>query len=233
MFAHTTNIKRSGSVFGYEGAGLVIVRMTVIFAVALVVVRAMGNRAVGQLSPFDFVLMVGIGDIVANVAMDKSETVLLGAEGLVGLLLLQKLLSYLALKNTTLRKWFEGVPVILIENGKILPQNFAKHHVNYDDLRQELHKTGMDMTNIKDIRIARLESCGAFSIILTSEAEPLTRRDFEKYLQDIYDNPLSPIGKQAAKFEQFMEDVNIVAEHLRKQQGLVIETSEAEKTQST
>jgi len=233
MFAHTTNIKRSGSVFGYEGAGLVIVRMTIIFAVALIVVRAMGNRAVGQLSPFDFVLMVGIGDIVANVAMDKSETVLLGAEGLVGLLLLQKVLSYLALKNTTLRKWFEGVPVTLIENGKILPQNFVKHHFNYDDLRQELHKTGMDMTNIKDIKVARLESCGAFSLILMAEAEPLTRRDFEKYLQDIYDNPLSPIGKQAAKIEQLMKDVNIVAEHLRKQQDLVMETPEAEKTQST
>lgn len=214
--------------FGYEGSGLVILRMTIIFAVALIVVRAMGNRAVGQLSPFDFVLMVGIGDIVANVAMDKSEHLLLGAEGLVGLLILQKLLSYLALKNTTLRKWFEGVPVTLIENGKILPQNFIKHHVNYDDLRQELHKTGMDMTNIKDIKVARLESCGSFSIILTSEAEPLTRRDFEKYLQDIYDNPLSPLGKQAAKFDQFMKDVNILAESFRRRQESAAENIEDE-----
>lgn len=214
--------------FGYEGSGIVILRMTIIFAVALIVVRAMGNRAVGQLSPFDFVLMVGIGDIVANVAMDKSEHLLLGAEGLVGLLILQKLLSYLALKNTTLRKWFEGVPVTLIENGKILPHNFIKHHVNYDDLRQELHKTGMDMTNIKDIKVARLESCGSFSIILTAEAEPLTRRDFEKYIQDIYDNPLSPLGKQAAKFEQFMKDVNILAENFRKGQEPAAETQEDE-----
>lgn len=214
--------------FGYEGSGIVILRMTIIFAVALIVVRAMGNRAVGQLSPFDFVLMVGIGDIVANVAMDKSEHLLLGAEGLVGLLILQKLLSYLALKNTTLRKWFEGAPVTLIENGKILPQNFIKHHVNYDDLRQELHKTGMDMTNIKDIKVARLESCGSFSIILTSEAEPLTRRDFEKYLQDIYDNPLSPLGKQAAKFDQFMKDVNILAENFRKGQEPAAENKEDE-----
>jgi len=220
-------------VFGYEGVGLVIIRMVAIFAVALVVVRAMGNRAVGQLSPFDFVLMVGIGDIVANVAMDKSETLLLGAEGLVGLLILQKLLSYLALKNTTLRKWFEGVPVTLIENGKILPKNFIKHHVNYDDLRQELHKTGMDMTNIKDIKVARLESCGDFSIILTSEAEPLTRRDFEKYLQDIYDNPLSPIGKQAAKFEQFLGDVHMLAENLRKQQETLAQNKEDEREQPT
>lgn len=219
--------------FGYEGVGLVIIRMVAIFAVALVVVRAMGNRAVGQLSPFDFVLMVGIGDIVANVAMDKSETLLLGAEGLVGLLILQKLLSYLALKNTTLRKWFEGVPVTLIENGKILPKNFIKHHVNYDDLRQELHKTGMDMTNIKDIKVARLESCGDFSIILTSEAEPLTRRDFEKYLQDIYDNPLSPIGKQAAKFEQFLGDVHMLAENLRKQQETLAQNKEDEREQPT
>ena len=201
--------------FGYEGAGQVMLRMAIIFAVALIVVRIMGNRTVGQLSPFDFVLMVGIGDIVGNVALEGNDALLPGAEGLVGILVLQQLLAWLALKSVTLRKWFEGAPVILIENGKILPDNFVKNKFNYDDLRQELHKEGMDITSIKDIHAARLESCGHFSLILKPEAEPLTRRDFENYIANMYSNPLSPIGQQMVKLDRFMDDMHIIAEQLQ------------------
>jgi len=123
-------------VFGYEDAGQIVIRMILIFILALVVVRIMGNRAVGQLSPFDFVLMVGIGDIVANVAMDKNQSIIYGAEALFGLLVLQQILARLALKSLTLRKWFEGTPVKLIQDGKILTENLKSCQFNYDDLRQ-------------------------------------------------------------------------------------------------
>lgn len=192
--------------------------MTGIFVVALVVVRIMGNRAVGQLSPFDFVLMVGIGDIVANVALARDENLLIGAEGLVGLLLLQQLLARLSLKNRTLRKWFEGTPVELIEDGRILHQNLVRTQFNLDDLRQELHKQGLDFTTIKDVKLARLESCGTFSIIKAPDLEPLTRRDLENFFCSLADNPLSPAGAGAAKLEQLAADVRLVADHLRKQQ---------------
>lgn len=206
--------------FGYEGTGAVILRMTAIFAVSLIVVRRMGNRAVGQLSPFDFVLMVGIGDIVANVAMESQQAFFTGAEGLIGLLLLQQLLAYLSLKSKTLRKWFEGAPVTLIEDGKLLRENFIKSQFNYDDLRQELHKDGIDITDVKDIKLGRLESCGTFTIIRTPETEPLTKRDFEEYLRSIYDNPLSPQGRQWSKIEQFMDDVHELGDYVRKQRDI-------------
>ena len=205
--------------FGYEDAGQIVIRMILIFILALVVVRIMGNRAVGQLSPFDFVLMVGIGDIVANVAMDKNQSIIYGAEALFGLLVLQQILARLALKSLTLRKWFEGTPVKLIQDGKILTENLKSCQFNYDDLRQELHKQGMDFTNIKDIKLARLESCGEFTIIKVPEMEPLTRRDFENYIKNIYDNPLSPLGQKWAQFERFMDDVHFLVEEIRKTSG--------------
>lgn len=199
----------------YGTPGEVLLRMAAIFAVALIVVRIMGNRAVGQLSPFDFVLMVGIGDIVANVAMTRNESILIGAEGLVGLLILQQLLARLALKSKFLRKWFEGTPVELIENGRILRQNLTKTQFNYDDLRQELHKQGLDFSNLKDIKLARLESCGTFSVIKSPDLEPLTRRDLENFIRSLSDNPLSPAGTGWAKIEQLAADVRILAEHVK------------------
>lgn len=205
--------------FEFQNPGIVFLRLLLIFATALVVVRKMGNRTVGQLSPFDFMLMVGIGDIVATMALDTDRSLIPGVEALVGLLLLQQFLGWIALKSTMARKWVEGVPIQLIEDGRLLKENFKNTHFNYDDLRQELHKLGMDMTDIKDIKIARLESCGVFTVIKTWETEPLTRGEFEAYMNSGVDNPLSPQGRRWARIEQALEDVHFIAETLRQSQG--------------
>ncbi|MCX7781245.1 MAG: DUF421 domain-containing protein [Negativicutes bacterium] len=205
--------------FSYEAAGQVLLRMAFIFAVALVVVRVMGNRAIGQFSPFDFVLMVGIGDIVANVALDTEYSLLSGAEGLLGLLFLQQLLARASLKNTTLRKWFEGTPVVIVQDGKIIRENLVKTQFNLDDLRQELHKHGLDMTNLKDIKLARLESCGDFTVVKEPDVEPLTKQQFEIALKKIFENPLSPAGAEFKKLQQFIADVHYLTEHIKRQEA--------------
>ena len=199
--------------------GQVLLQMMLLFTAALIVVRLMGNRTVGQLSPFDFVLMVGVGDIIVTASMDKNQTLLAGIEGLVALLVLQQVLSYLSLKSTLLRKWFEGTPVTLIQDGQIIRENFTKTHFNYDDLRQELHRQGMDMTNLKDIKLARLESCGSFTLIKKPEKEPISKEDLNNLFQNIYDNPLSSAGGQLAKLDQLMADVHVIAEHIKQERN--------------
>lgn len=198
----------------------VLLRLLLLCTVALLVVRLMGNRTVGQLSPFDFVIMVGIGDIIVAGTMDQNPTLGAGIESLIALLVLQQLIGYLALKNTTLRKWFEGTPVTLVQKGQLIKENFAKTHFNYDDLRQELHKKGLDMSDLTMIESARLESCGEFTMVRTAENEPLTKKEFESYIKSVYDNPLSLAGEKWTKFEQFMDNVQFLAENLRQQQGL-------------
>ena len=203
----------------------VLLRLMILCAVALIVVRLMGNRTVGQLSPFDFVIMVGIGDIIIAGTMDQNPTLLSGIEALVVLLLLQQLLGYLALKNTTLRKWFEGTPVTLIQNGRIIKDNFSKTHFNFDDLRQELHKKGLDMSDLNMIETARLESCGEFTMVRTADNEPLSKKEFENYIRNIYDNPLSLAGEKWSKIETFMDDVRYLAAQLQEKQGIETNTA--------
>jgi len=220
-------------VFEAAELGKVLLHIIALCAIALIVVRLMGNRTVGQLSPFDFVIMVGIGDIIVSASMDKTQTILAGIEGLLALLVLQQVLSYLSLKNNTLRKWVEGTPVTLIQDGKIIKENFAKTHFNYDDLRQELHRQGMDMTNVKDIKMARLESCGVFSVVKTQEREPLTKGDFENFFNSIQENPLSPLGKQWAKLEQLIDDLHYITETMKKKQQASNQLQDTDYVQST
>lgn len=201
--------------FEFDNVGQVLFHVVVLFGVALIVVRLMGNRTVGQLSPFDFVIMVGTGDIIVSASMDPSQSILRGIEGLLALLMLQQIIGYLSLKSPLLRKWFEGTPVTLIENGEIIKENFKKTHFNFDDLRQELHRHGMDMTDIQHIQSARLESCGVFSVIKKPDKEPLTPSDLDRYFTMMHQNPLNPIGKQWLKIEQLATDVASLVEVLK------------------
>lgn len=186
--------------------------------IALIVIRLMGNRTVGQLSPFDFVIMVGMGDIIVSTAMDKNQNIFSGIGGLLALLALQQLLAYLSLKSIAMRKLFEGTPVVLIRNGEIIRENFCKTRFNYDDLRQELHKLGMDMTAVKDIKLARLESCGVVTIIKNRDLEPVSKRDVEAYLKSVQENPLSPVGMEWVKIEKMIQEVHAIAIRLKANQ---------------
>ncbi len=183
--------------------------------VSLFVVRIMGNRTVGQFSPFDFIMLVGIGDIMVSTAMDKTITLASGFGGMAALLLLQQVFSFLSLKSKLIRKWVEGTPIVLIQDGKILTENLRKARVNYDDLRQELHLQGLEMSNVADIKLARLESSGDFSIVKISEKEPITREDLFRLCEEAEHDPLSIVGEQMTRIRRMAKQVDEIQKSIQ------------------
>lgn len=183
--------------------------------VSLFVVRVMGNRTVGQFSPFDFIMLVGIGDIMVSTAMDKTITLASGFGGMAALLLLQQVFSFLSLKSKLIRKWVEGTPIVLVQDGKILTENLRKARVNYDDLRQELHLQGLEMSNVADIKLARLESSGDFSIVKISEKEPITREDLFRLCEEAEHDPLSIVGEQMTRIRRMAKQVDEIQKSIQ------------------
>lgn len=145
------------------------------YFLALIMIRLLGKRALGELGPFDFVVMTGVGDTVISVALDRSIPYYEGIVVLATLALLEYFIGYLGLKNGRLSNLISGVPVVLIKNGKINKKNLAREKFNIDDLMQELRKKGV--RDIKDVEKGILESCGGFSVILKEEKEPPSRDD--------------------------------------------------------
>lgn len=184
---------------------------------ALGMIRMMGSRTVGQLAPLDFVIMVGLGDIIVTTAMDCQQNFWSGMAGLLALLFLQRLLSYFSLKSTFCRRLFEGVPVVLVRNGKLIRENFAQTRFNYDDLRQELHKLGMDMRDLSQIKLARLESCGVFTVIKNAELEPLTKQDLDAFFKLLKNDPLHPLGREWQRINHILDELEIYLLQQQKQ----------------
>lgn len=150
-------------------------RVAGMYFLALIMIRFLGKRALGELGPFDFVVMTGVGDTVISVALDRSMPYYEGIVVLATLAILEYLMGYLGLKSGRLSNIITGVPVVLIDNGKIIKKNLAREKFNVDDLLQELRKKGI--RDIHDVDKGILESCGGFSVILKEEEEAVSRRD--------------------------------------------------------
>ena len=150
-------------------------RVAGMYFLALIMIRLLGKRALGELGPFDFVVMTGVGDTVISVALDRSIPYYEGIIVLTTLAVLEYFIGYMGLKNGRLSNLISGVPVILIDNGKIIKKNLAREKFNVDDLMQELRKKGV--RDIQDVEKGILESCGGFSVILKEEKEAPSRDD--------------------------------------------------------
>ncbi len=150
-------------------------KAAVMYFMALIMIRFLGKRALGELGPFDFVVMTGVGHTVVSVALDKSIPFWEGIVILVTLACLEYLMGYLALKNQTLSNIITGKPVVLISEGRIIKENLKKEKFNVDDLLQELRKQGI--RDLDEVDKGILESCGGFSVLLREEDEPVSRRD--------------------------------------------------------
>ncbi len=150
-----------------------VLRAMLMYIVALIVIRLMGKRALGELGLFDFVVMTGVGHILTSVALDQSLPFYEGAGVLVTLAVMEYLTGYLSLKSQKLAHLISGRPVVMIKDGLIIRENLGKEKFNVDDLMQELRKQGI--RDVGEVETGILEPSGGFSVILRGKAEPVTR----------------------------------------------------------
>lgn len=168
-------------------------RVAVMYFLALFMIRILGKRALGELGPFDFVVMTGVGETVISVAMSKDMPIYEGIIILATLTILELIMGYVGLKSGTLSNLINGKPVVLIEDGQILKKNLGKEKFNIDDLMQELRKQGI--RDIRDVKRGILESCGGFSAVLKKEKEAVTREDLGIATPDKNDEILQTIDQ--------------------------------------
>jgi uncharacterized membrane protein YcaP (DUF421 family) len=161
----------------------IVLRTIVIYLVVLIGVRLSGKREVGQMTPFDLVLLLLISNSVQNAMTGPDTSVIGGIAAAVTLLLLNYLIAELSGTNRRFRKVIEGQPTLLVHDGQLLTAHLAKEHVSMDELERSLREHGIN--NYHDVALAVLEVDGSISCLKYDELNPsannhLVRR---KYLQ--------------------------------------------------
>ena len=146
----------------------IVIRATVAFLFILLLTRIVGRRELNTLEPFDLILLVTIGDLVQQgvTQNDFSVTGLILATGTIAVLTV--LFSYLPWRFQTLRPLLEGVPVILIEDGKVVERNLRRNRLTQEEIAAEARSQQID--SFDDVRWAVLETNGTISFIKKSSS---------------------------------------------------------------
>ncbi len=159
------------------GVSVAIGRTLIFYAVLLLLLRVMGKREIGSLSPFDLVVTIMIAELAA-LPMENPEITLIDA--LVPILTLtvaEIAVSYVTLKSESLRILLTGTPSIIIRGGEIIESEMRRVRYNLGDLMLQLRLKGV--SNIADVEVAILETNGELSVILKSQYRPVVPADIE------------------------------------------------------
>lgn len=140
-----------------------IVRGVVVYIFMILLMRIGGRKQIGQLSPFDFVLLLIISNAVQN-SMNGGDNSLVG--GIIiaaALVCVNWAVGYINFKNKKLSHIIEGRPEIFIHNGKLHQEILIKNNISNDDLQAILRKN--NIAHAEDVRYGVLEVNGDISLI--------------------------------------------------------------------
>jgi uncharacterized membrane protein YcaP (DUF421 family) len=140
-----------------------VVRAVVVYVFLLVLLRITGKRQVGQLAPFDLVLLLVLSNAVQN-SMNAGDNSLTGglvsAATLVGL---NFLVGYITHRSKKLEALVEGRPEVLIHNGKVFERVMARVQLTHHELMAAIRQNGCAC--IDDVHLAVIENNGAISVV--------------------------------------------------------------------
>lgn len=155
----------------------VVIRGLLSLITLFLVTKLIGKKQVSQLSLFDYVIGISIGNFAAEMTINLESEELYG---IIAVLLfggIAYLVSVGTMKSIKLRRFFMGSPTILIEHGKILQDNFYKVKYDINDMLEQCRVNGY--FDISEIDYAIVEANGELSILAKSEYFPVNRNDMK------------------------------------------------------
>jgi uncharacterized membrane protein YcaP (DUF421 family) len=161
---------------------VILIRSFIAFIVLFILARVMGTKQIAQLTFFDYVVGITIGNLAGALTLDLHTKILNGILGMVYWALFLFIVSILTLQSFTMREILEGSPKVLIENGKILEKNLKKSRMSYDDLITRLREK--NAFKLSDVELAVLETDGQLSVMMKAANQPITPQTLGLLVED-------------------------------------------------
>lgn len=147
----------------------IVIRAAAIFFFLWLVTRLAGRSTLGELSSFELILFVTMGDFVAQgvIGQDYSITAAVLAVGTVAVLTVA--LSLVNSRSRRAARITHGVPVVVVTDGEPLLDVMRRERLGLDDLLSAARGQGIEL--IANIRLAVLETNGQLSFFTTGDGE--------------------------------------------------------------
>ena len=139
-----------------------VLRGLIVYVFLIVLLRVTGKRQVGQLAPFDLVLLLVLSNAVQNAMTGGDNSVLGGLISASVLVLLNYAAGLLTYRSKKLESLFEGRPEVLVHNGRVFTDVMEREKLTHHELNAALRAAGCAC--IEQVHYAILENNGTISV---------------------------------------------------------------------
>ncbi|MGO4701177.1 DUF421 domain-containing protein [Dyella sp. 2RAB6] len=140
-----------------------VVRGAVTYVGLLVLMRLTGKRSLGELSPFDMLVLILAGGTLRTAIVGNDDSLLAAFIGIATILALNHLFAYLAARMPRFNRIIEGTSSVLVERGRVDAAALRRHNVPRAMLDRALRTHDLD--DVRRAKEVRLEANGKISVI--------------------------------------------------------------------
>ena len=153
----------------------IVLRAAVIFGFLWVLMRVIGKKELAEMSAFELVLIVSIGDLVQQgvTQEDMSVTGAMLAVGTIALLVVA--MSFIGFRWPKTKRVIEGVPVIVVDDGEIVKRTIDIERLTVDEVIGSAREQGIG--DLRHVRYGVLEPDGRFSFVRKDRTETTAPTD--------------------------------------------------------
>jgi uncharacterized membrane protein YcaP (DUF421 family) len=149
------------------GVGELILRAAIVYIFLFAVFRLGGKKHIGDMTPFDFVVLLILSESVNGALLGEEKSLTGGLISAATLLALVHAVNYVSWHSKKAERLFEGVPKVLIRHGRVNREVLAREKVTHSELVEALRREGH--SSLEKVRFAVLENDGTITVGLRLE----------------------------------------------------------------
>ncbi len=149
-----------------------MLRTLLLYIAVIAAIRLMGKRQIGDLDPSELVVTILVSDLAAVPMQDLGIPMVSGLVPIATLIVLEILLSFLALKSRPFRRLLNGQPAIIIRGGKLDIQKLRQMRLTTDEVIETLRK--QNVASVADVKYGVIEPDGTLTVIPRQAKQPVT-----------------------------------------------------------
>jgi len=142
-------------------------RVVLVYAGVFFLLRVAGKRHVGELAPFDLVVLLILSECVQSALIGDDKSVTGGLIAAATLFGLNQIVGHISWRNKHAERLLEGTPRVLVRHGHVLKDVLAEEQITHAELLEALRREGC--SSLSKVRYAVLEPGGDITIGLRAE----------------------------------------------------------------
>ena len=146
----------------------IVVRATVVFGFLFFLTRGLKKRVLGDMAPFELLLLVTLGDIVQQGVTQEDMSITGSVLAVSTFGFWASALAWVSWRSDKARRVIDGVPIVLVRDGETIAAAMALEQMPLAEVEEAARQAGV--ADLDEVHLAILEPSGRISIIKRHDA---------------------------------------------------------------